>query len=82
MRNTLYLNRKIFKKGVDKPLFLCYNSINERRKEMNTMLPTTTYYLISNGASGMTPAMLIGAVAIGVVLAGALMGLAHWLLNR
>jgi hypothetical protein len=49
---------------------------------MNTMLPTTTYYLISNGASGMTPAMLIGAVAIGVVLAGALMGLAHWLLNR
>jgi hypothetical protein len=46
------------------------------------MLPTTTYYLISNGASEMTPAMLISAVAIGVVLAGALIGLTHWFLNR
>ncbi len=46
------------------------------------MLPTTTYCLISNGASEMTPTMLISAVVIGVVLAGALMGLAHWLLNR
>ena len=46
------------------------------------MLPATTYYLISNGASEMTPVMLISAVAIGVVLAGALMGLADWFLNR
>ena len=46
------------------------------------MLPANTYYLISNGASEMTPAMLISEVAIGVVLAGALMGLAHWFLNR
>ncbi len=45
------------------------------------MLPTT-YYLISNGASEMTPSMLISAVAIGVVLAGALIGFTHWLLNR
>ena len=46
------------------------------------MLPTTTYYLISDSASEMTPAMFISAVAIGVVLAGVLMGLAQWLLNR
>lgn len=46
------------------------------------MLPTTTYYLISNGASEMTPAALISAVAIGVVLAGILMGFIHWLLNK
>lgn len=46
------------------------------------MLPATTYYLISNGASKMTPAMLISAIAIGVVLAGVLMGFANWLLNK
>lgn len=46
------------------------------------MLPTTTYYFISRSASEMTPAMLINAVIVGIVLAGALIGFIHWLLNR
>lgn len=76
------INPLFTKKSLDNIPKVCYNSINERGKEIKTMLPTTTYHLISNGAFEMTPAMLISAVAIGVVLAGALMGLAHWLLNR
>ena len=46
------------------------------------MLPTTTYYFISRSASKMTPTMLISAIIVGIVLAGALIGFVHWFLNR
>lgn len=46
------------------------------------MLPATTYYLISNGASEMTPVMFISAVAVGLILVGALIGFANRFLNR
>lgn len=47
-----------------------------------TMMPIHTYYTITRGASGMTPAMLIGALVAGVVLFFVLAAIANWILNR
>ena len=47
-----------------------------------TMMPMHTYYTITRGASGMTPAMLIGALVIGVVLFCVLAAIADWILSR
>jgi hypothetical protein len=46
------------------------------------MMPIHTYYTITRGASGMTPAMLIGALVIGIVLFFVLAAIADWILSR
>jgi hypothetical protein len=46
------------------------------------MMPIHTYYTITRGASGMTPAMLIGALVIGVVQFFVLAAIADWILSR
>ena len=46
------------------------------------MMPMHTYYIITRGASEMTPTMLISALVIGVVLFFVLAAIADWTLNR